>query len=143
MSRFAFSRAALTFPNWVIPWPRQSPITKTLFMERLKDIYPGGWDPFWVLSRIGANIRQRRVRMRNNFKKFNRKEHASIPPGLAVGSWNCIYDSLSNPQYQELSDKCKVECSRKKPFSHKLGPKGVAGLLHKFVSLHNRFVTIF
>jgi hypothetical protein len=50
---------------------------------------------------------------------------------------------LSNPQYQELSDKCKVECSRKKPFSHKLGPKGVAGLLHKFVSLYNHFVRVF
>ena len=75
--------------------------------------------------------------MRNNFKKFNKKEHAPLPPGLAVGSWNPIYNSLSNPQDQELSDKYKVvavEQSRKKPFSHKLGPKGVAGLVHKYVS---------
>jgi hypothetical protein len=75
--------------------------------------------------------------MRNNFKEFNKKDHAPLPPRLAVGSWNSIYNSLSNPQYQELSDKCKVvaiERSRKKPFSHKLGPKGVAGLVQKYVS---------
>jgi hypothetical protein len=37
--------------------------------------------------------------MRNNFKKFNRKENASKPPSLAMGSWNAIYNSLSNPKY--------------------------------------------
>jgi hypothetical protein len=55
---------------------------------------------------VGANIRQRRVRMRNNFKKINRKENAPLPAGLALGSWNAIYDSLSNPKYQEISDNC-------------------------------------
>jgi hypothetical protein len=146
LSHFAFSRAAMTFPNWDIPWPRQNPVTKTLFMERLKEIYSGGWDPVWVLSKIGANIRQRRIRMRNNFKKYTKKESAPIPPGLAVESWNSIYDSLSNPQYQEVSDKCKVaadERSTKKPFSHKLGPKGVAGLIQRYVSESFDWVSVY
>jgi hypothetical protein len=34
--------------------------------------------------------------MRNNFKKFNGKEKAPLPPGLAVGSWKAIYDLLLN-----------------------------------------------
>jgi hypothetical protein len=137
MSNFAFKRAAMTFPTWDLPWPKHNRVRKTLFIERLKELYPGGWDAYWVLCKVGANIRQRRVRMRNNFKKINRKENAPLPAGLALGSWNAIYDSLSNPKYQEISDKCKVaaeEQSKKKTFSHKLGPKGVAGLIQKFVS---------
>jgi hypothetical protein len=46
--------------------------------------------------------------MRNNFKKFNGKEKAPLPPGLAVGSWKAIYDLLLNPIYQEIFDKCKM-----------------------------------
>ena len=106
-------------------------------MERLKELYPRGWDTVWIMQKVGGNIRQRRVRMRNNFKRFNRKENAPVPPGFALDSWNAIYDQLSNPKYQEKADKCKMvaeERSRKKAFSHKLGPKGVAGLITKFVS---------
>ena len=141
LSSYAFKRAAMTFPSWDVSWPQQNHVRKTLFIERLKELYPGRWDAVWVLSKVGANIRQRRVRMRNNFKKFNRKENAPLPPGLALRSWNAIYESLSNPKYQEKSDKCKVaaeERSKKKPFSHKLGPRGVAGLVQKFVSLRHQ-----
>jgi hypothetical protein len=91
-----------------------------------------------VLCKVGANIRQRRVRMRNNFRKFNKKENAPLPGGLALSSWDAVYDSLSNPKYQEISDKCKMaaeERSKRKTFSYKLGPKGVVGLLQKYVRM--------
>jgi hypothetical protein len=141
LSNYAFKRAAMTFPSWDVSWPKQNQVRKTLFIERLKELYPGRWDAFWVLCKVGANIRQKRVRMRNNFRKFNRKENAPLPPGLALRSWNAIYESLSNPKYQEISDKCKVaaeERSRRKAFPHKLGPRGVVGLLQKFVSLRHK-----
>jgi hypothetical protein len=137
LSNYAFKRAAMTFPTWNLSWPKQSRVRKTLFIKRLKELYPGGWDSYWMLCKVGANIRQRRVRMRNNFRKFNRKENAPLPAGLALDSWNAIYDSLSHPKYKETSGKCKVateERSRRKSFSHKLGPKGVARLIQRFVS---------
>jgi hypothetical protein len=39
-------------------------------MERLEEIYPEKWDPFWVLSKIGTKIRQRKIRMKFYFLKI-------------------------------------------------------------------------
>jgi hypothetical protein len=33
------------------------------------------------------------------FRKFNRQENAPVPVGLAMDSWNAIYNQLSNPKY--------------------------------------------
>jgi hypothetical protein len=54
LSNYAFKRAAMTFPNWNVPWPKQNRIRKILFIERLIELYLVGWDSYWVLYKVGG-----------------------------------------------------------------------------------------
>lgn len=136
MKNFAFERAAYTFP-WHLDWSQQDPLTKVRFKLRLKKLYPGDWDDTYVMHMIGSNIRERRVRLRKSFARAHHKNSVPVAGGVTLDSWNAIFDSLSNPKYQSKSDKCKVatdERTRRKGFTHKLGPRGVQGLVNVFVS---------
>ncbi|KAG0596401.1 hypothetical protein M758_UG250600 [Ceratodon purpureus] len=93
------------------------------------------------MQMIGDNIRERRVRLRRAFAKADHKNSVHVAGGVTLDSWNAMFDSLSNPKYQTKSDKCKVaadERTRKKGFTHKLGSKGVQGLVRIFVDKFDR-----
>lgn len=135
MKNFAFERAAYTFP-WHVDWSQQDPLTKLKFKLRLKKLYPGDWDDSYVMQMVGNNIRERRVRLRRTFARAPNKNSVPVAGGVSLESWNEIYNSLTNPKYQSKSDKCKVaadERTRRKGFTHKLGPRGVQGLVTVFV----------
>lgn len=136
MKNFAFERAAFTFP-WHVDWSQQDSLTKVRFKLRLKKLYPGDWDEAYVMQMIGNNIRERRVRLRRTFARALNKNSVPVAGGVTIESWNAIFESLSNPKYQAKSDKCKVaanERTMRKGFTHKLGPRGVQGLVTTFVS---------
>ena len=97
------------------------------------------------MQMIGSNIRERRVRLRKSFARAPSKNSVPVVGGVTLESWNAIYDSLSNPQYQAKSDKCKVaadERTKRKGFTHKLGPRGVQGFVNVFVSLLFPFIIL-
>jgi hypothetical protein len=100
-------------------------------------LYPGKQDSTYVMRLVGNNIRLKWVLLRSSFKNARNKESVPCSGSCFLESWNLIYESLSNVMWQAKSKKCKVEADArtyKLKFAYKLGPRGVGGLVTKFVS---------
>ncbi|KAG0574672.1 hypothetical protein KC19_VG282100 [Ceratodon purpureus] len=140
MKNFSFERAAYTVP-WHLDWSQHDTLTKLKIKLRLKKLYSGDWNDSYDMQMVGNNIWERRVRLRRSFARAQHKNLVPIGGGVTLDSWNAIFNSLSNPEYLSKSVKCKVaadERSRKRGFTHKLGRRGVQGLVSVFMSEFER-----
>lgn len=139
MQSYTHDRAPWLF-EWDLPWTRQSKLVKRNFANRVQLLYPGNYHMDFVLEDVATNIRQRRQRIRKHMIKHNSKIHTPIQHGLTITSWNNIWASITNPEYQEKSQKCKVAANARTErmgFTHRLSLLGVAGLIGLFVSCRN------
>jgi hypothetical protein len=50
---------------------------KKRFENSLQHLYPGKWDPKYVMRQVGNNIREKHVKLMSSFKKYTNKE--SVP----------------------------------------------------------------
>jgi hypothetical protein len=135
LRNYAFERGRQTF-DASVAWNRQESEELRLFKMRLRCMYPGTWDEEFVMSKVRQNLKERRQRIRKNFKHYKNKEYVTVPHGLTLASWNNIHSSLIDPKYFEKSEKCKaaaIDRTRKIKFPHRLGPAGVPGFLAEFV----------
>lgn len=144
MQSYTHNRAPWIF-EWDIPWTRQSKVAKRLFASRVQVLYPGNYDIDFVLEDVATNIRQRRQRIRKQMIKNNSKMNTPIQHGLTLKSWNNIWASITNKEYQEKSQKCKAAATartERMKFTHRLGSVGVAGFINLFVSVQFNFPSI-
>ena len=92
------------------------------------------------MGKVGNHIWQRQVRVKNQMKWNGSKAFTLLEHGLTRESLEMIWLSITNQKYVNTSNKYKwaVDVQTKRmSFTHKLGPRGVAGIIKKFVSIKN------
>jgi hypothetical protein len=137
MSAFAFERSSWIFP-WHINWMSQDGDLKRRFLKSLRQLYPRQWCNKYVMKQVGNNLKEKRVQLRQSFRNARSKECVPCSDGCSLESWNFIFESLSNANLQAKMEKCKVAAearTERLKFTHKLGRRGVGGLVAKFVSI--------
>ena len=81
---------------------------KRMFKARLRRNYPSAYECEAPMSEVASCIKQRRVRIRRQMKENGTPDLTLSQHGLTKESWKCIWESLSNKQYVEKGNKCKV-----------------------------------
>ena len=77
LQNYAFKRGRQTF-DASVAWNRQKNEELRLFKMRLRCMYLGTWNEEFVMSKVGQNLKERRQRIRKNFKRYKNKEHVVV-----------------------------------------------------------------
>ncbi|KAG0574092.1 hypothetical protein KC19_VG233300 [Ceratodon purpureus] len=138
MQAYVYDRGAKTFPSHV-EWRKQCPELKAHFIRGIRKIYPGNWESKGVLEAVGKSIREKRARLRAQFKVYRDPKKVGRPNGCTFESWNKIWQDIEDPKKKEfaavMSHKVRERLqSGQRRFSHRCGRKGYDGIVVKFVS---------
>jgi hypothetical protein len=136
MQPYVFDRGAYIFP-WDVDWNKQSEDLKSMFILRVRELYPGPWESKGVMALVGNNLRERRNRLKKRFRICSNPKAVSRPRGCSVQSWEEILKTMRDPKKKAKSDLCKLKADQRlaaNPFSHRTGRGGYKRIIVKFVS---------
>lgn len=90
-----------------------------------------------MLTAVGANLRERRTRLKRKFETCRNHKSVPCPSGCSLQSWQLIYESTKDVNKQKKSPLCRAAADlrlSKRGYTHHCRPKGLKGLHDRFVS---------
>ena len=137
MKQYAFDQGSKEFP-WHVNWNRQCPELKARFTMRLRKVYPGPWESKTILTAVGANLRERRCRLKKKFETYKNWRTVPRPTGCTAYSFQKIYELTKDAKINRKAELCRSAANKRMKevgYSHKCGPSGLKGMSDRFVSV--------
>ena len=145
MKQYAFDQGSKEFP-WHVNWNRQCPELKARFTMRLRKVYPGPWESKTILTAVGANLRERRCRLKKKFETYKNWRTVPRPTGCTAYSFQKIYELTKDAKINRKAELCRSAANKRMKevgYSHKCGPTGLKGLSDRFVSVFFNVFNVF
>jgi hypothetical protein len=136
MKKRVFDEASYKFP-WHVEWNRQDEYLKGRFLLRQRMLFPGHWSDKFVMHEVGVNLKEKRTRLRKEFREKKDPKMVVMPAGCTKESFLRIWEDMKDPIKAAKSLKCKRAADLRMQTigcRHRCGRGGYGGIIEKFVS---------